>query len=190
MYCCAHKTATLTPIQHTVPNPPPHSAVCWIGVKVAVLCARQYMSWNIFLIKVLNNFWYFEHPILTMTYLEVYLKHYWRNLTWFLSASQTGSVLEPLSTYQSTRPKLLPVICSGKKWHCSRCRPRHCPTQRSRKRGILSKMQKSNVTWWIGCGGTQIFSNRLLASKLLLLYNLWRTSSRFGLLCLWRQSTM
>ena len=56
--------------------------VCWIGVKVSVLCARQYMSWNIFLIKVLNNFWYFEHPILTMTYLEVYLKHNWRNCLW------------------------------------------------------------------------------------------------------------
>ena len=25
MYCRAHKTATLTPIQHTVPLPPPHT---------------------------------------------------------------------------------------------------------------------------------------------------------------------
>ena len=25
MYCCAHKTATLTPIQHTVPPPSPGS---------------------------------------------------------------------------------------------------------------------------------------------------------------------
>ena len=56
--------------------------VCWIGVKVAVLCAQQYMSWNIYLIKVLNNFWYFEHPILTMTYSEAYLKHNWRNCLW------------------------------------------------------------------------------------------------------------
>ena len=56
--------------------------VCWIGVKVAVLCTQQYMSWNIFLIKVLNNFWYFEHPILTMTYSEAYLKHNWRNCLW------------------------------------------------------------------------------------------------------------
>ena len=56
--------------------------VCWIGVKVAVLCAQQYMSWNIFLIKVLNNFWYFEHPILTMIYSEAYLKHNWRNCLW------------------------------------------------------------------------------------------------------------
>ena len=54
--------------------------VCWIGVKVAVLCARQYMSWNIFLIKVLNNFWYFEHRILTMIYSKPYLKHNWKKL--------------------------------------------------------------------------------------------------------------
>ena len=56
--------------------------VCWIGVKVAVLCARQYMSWNMFLIKVLNNFWYFEHQILTMICSEAYLKHNWRNYSW------------------------------------------------------------------------------------------------------------
>ena len=36
----------------------------------------------IFLIKVLNNFWYFEHPILTMIYSEAYLKHNWRNCPW------------------------------------------------------------------------------------------------------------
>ena len=68
--------------------------VCWIGVKVAVLCARQYMSWNIFLIKVLNNFWYFEHPILTMICSEAYLKHYWRNCNFncifFLLFSKTN----------------------------------------------------------------------------------------------------
>ena len=56
--------------------------VCWIGVKVAFLCAWLYISWNIFLIKVLNNFRYFEHPILTMTYSEAYLKHNWRNCLW------------------------------------------------------------------------------------------------------------
>ena len=62
--------------RRTARAPPP---VCWIGVKGALLCAQQYMSWNIFLTKVLNNFWYFEHPILTMIYSEAYLKHYWRN---------------------------------------------------------------------------------------------------------------
>ena len=56
--------------------------VCWIGVKVAVLCARQYISWNIFVIKVLNDFWYFNHPILTMISTEAYLKHNWRNCLW------------------------------------------------------------------------------------------------------------
>ena len=56
--------------------------VCWIEVKVVVLCAQQYMSWNIFLIKVLNNIWYFEHPILTMICLEAYLKNNWRNCLW------------------------------------------------------------------------------------------------------------
>ena len=56
--------------------------VCWIGVKVAVLCAWQYMPWNIFLIKVLNNVWYFEQPILTMIWSEAYLKHNWRNCLW------------------------------------------------------------------------------------------------------------
>ena len=53
--------------------------VCWIGVKVAVLCAWKYMSWNTFLIKVLNKFWYFEHSTLTIIYLEAYLKRDWRN---------------------------------------------------------------------------------------------------------------
>ena len=56
--------------------------VCWIEVKVVVLCAQHYMSWNIFLIKVLNNIWYFEHPILTMICLEAYLKNNWRNCLW------------------------------------------------------------------------------------------------------------
>ena len=62
--------------------PPPHGTGCWIRVKVAVLWARQCMSWNIFLIKVLNNFWYFEHWILTMICWEAYLKHDWRNCLW------------------------------------------------------------------------------------------------------------
>ena len=45
-------------------------------------CVGQYMSWNIFVIKVLNIFWYFEHPILTMICLEAYLKNDWRNCLW------------------------------------------------------------------------------------------------------------
>ena len=47
--------------------------VCWIEVKVAVLCAHQYMPWNLLLIKVLNNFWYFKHQISTGTCSEAYL---------------------------------------------------------------------------------------------------------------------
>ena len=42
-----------------------HRTVCWIEVKVAVLCAHQYMPWNLHLIKVLHNFWYFKHQIPT-----------------------------------------------------------------------------------------------------------------------------
>jgi len=60
------------------PSPPPPT-VCWIGVKVAVLCARQYMPSNLLIIKVLNNFLYFKHQILTGICSEAYLKHYWRN---------------------------------------------------------------------------------------------------------------
>ena len=48
-------------------------AVCWIEVKVAVLCAHQYMPWNLLLIKVLDNFWYFKHQIPTRTCSEAYL---------------------------------------------------------------------------------------------------------------------
>ena len=69
--------------------------VCWIGVKVAVLCAQQYMSWNIFLIKILNNFWYFEHPILTMIYSEAYLKHNWRNCLW---KKKKSTILKTISS--------------------------------------------------------------------------------------------
>ena len=47
--------------------------VCSIGVKVVFLCARQYMSWNIFLIKVLNNLWYSKHQIPTRSCSEAYL---------------------------------------------------------------------------------------------------------------------
>ena len=63
-------------------GPLPPSTVCWIGVKVAVLCARQYMPWNLLIINVLNNFWYFKHQIPTRTCSEAYLKHYWRNCLW------------------------------------------------------------------------------------------------------------
>ena len=53
--------------------------VCWIKVKVAVLCAQQYMPWNLNIIKVLNNFWYFKYQILTRICSDAYLKYYWRN---------------------------------------------------------------------------------------------------------------
>ena len=70
------------------------STVCWIEVKVAVLCAHQYMPWNLLLIKVLNNFWYFKHQILTRICSEAYLKHYWRNclllIVFFLLFSKTN----------------------------------------------------------------------------------------------------
>ena len=35
MYCCAHKTATLTPIQHTVPLPLPFRTIGWMYWKWA-----------------------------------------------------------------------------------------------------------------------------------------------------------
>ena len=44
----------------TAPPPPPPT-VCWIEVKVAVLCAWQYMPWKLLIIKVSNYFWYFNH---------------------------------------------------------------------------------------------------------------------------------
>ena len=47
--------------------------VCWIRVKVVVLCAHKYMLWNLLLIKVLNNFWYYKHQIPTGTCSEAYL---------------------------------------------------------------------------------------------------------------------
>ena len=53
--------------------------VCWIGVKLVVLCAQQYIPRNLLIIKVLNNFWYFKHQIPSRTCSEAYLKHYWRN---------------------------------------------------------------------------------------------------------------
>ena len=34
--------------------PCPPGTVCWIEVKVAVLCAHQYMTWNLLLIKVFD----------------------------------------------------------------------------------------------------------------------------------------
>ena len=51
--------------------------MCWNEVKVAVLCAHQYMPWSLIIIKVLNNFWHFEHYIPTRTCSEAYLSHYW-----------------------------------------------------------------------------------------------------------------
>ena len=56
--------------------------VCRIGVKVAVLCAQQFMPWNILIIKVLNNFWYFKYQIPTRTCSKAHLKRYWRNCLW------------------------------------------------------------------------------------------------------------
>ena len=50
-----------------------HGTVCWIEVKVAVLCAHQYMPWNLLLIKVLHNSWYSKHQIPTRTCSEAYL---------------------------------------------------------------------------------------------------------------------
>ena len=40
---------------------------------MAVFCAHQYMPWNLLLIKVLINFWYFKHQISTGTCSEAYL---------------------------------------------------------------------------------------------------------------------
>ena len=68
--------------------------VCWIEVKVAVLCSRQYIPWNLLIIKFLNNFWYFKHQILTRICSEAYLKHYWRNCLqklYFILLSETIS---------------------------------------------------------------------------------------------------
>ena len=48
MYCCAHKTATLTPIQHTVPPP------VEIGLKERILI-NLYMSMNLFFVKNINE---------------------------------------------------------------------------------------------------------------------------------------
>ena len=50
--------------------------VCWIEVKVAILC---FVPWNLLLIKTLNNFWYFKHQISTRICSKAYLKHYWRS---------------------------------------------------------------------------------------------------------------
>ena len=38
----------------------------------------QYMPWNLLLIIVLNNFWYFKHQTLTRICSEACLKHNWR----------------------------------------------------------------------------------------------------------------
>ena len=53
-------------------GPAEPSTVRWNEVKVAVLCARQYMPWNLLLIIVLNHFWYLKHQTLTR------LKHNWK----------------------------------------------------------------------------------------------------------------
>ena len=65
----------LHPVTGWWPGP---CTVCWIEVKVAVLCACQYMPWNLFLIIILNNFWYFKHQTSTGICSEACLKHNWR----------------------------------------------------------------------------------------------------------------
>ena len=69
-------------LTHKRTRSPYPCTVCWVEVKVAVLCAQQYMPWNLLLIKLLNNFWYFKHQILTKICSEAYLKHNWRNCLW------------------------------------------------------------------------------------------------------------
>ena len=70
--------------------------VCWIEVKVAVLCAHQYMPWNLLLIKVLNNFWYFQisrpvHVIFKLDKLD-YLQSPRKDFCWyFLLGSWIGT---------------------------------------------------------------------------------------------------
>ena len=51
------------------------------------------MPWNLLLIKVLNDFWYFKHQILTRICSEAYLKRYWRNCLcklYFFHSSKTN----------------------------------------------------------------------------------------------------
>ena len=47
--------------------------VCWIEVKVAVLCAQQCMPWSLLIIKVLNDFWNLH----TRSWLGFSQKHIW-----------------------------------------------------------------------------------------------------------------
>ena len=67
--------------------------VCWIEVKVVVLCARQYLPWNLLIITVLNKFWYLKHQILTRIFSETYLKHYWRNYNFLLLSETISSIM-------------------------------------------------------------------------------------------------
>ena len=73
--CCSnsHRDPSINGVDFFSEFLTPPSTVCWIEVKVAVLCALQYMPWNLLLIKVLINFWYFKHQILTGTCSEAYL---------------------------------------------------------------------------------------------------------------------
>ena len=112
--------------------------VYWIEVKVAVFSARQYMLWNIFIIKVLNIFWYFKLEILTRICSEAFLKQYWRNclqkllLFYFFQTP----FLELCLNY--ARPTSIPdsrVLTCTQNWHlnfnsthCERAQWHHGPT--------------------------------------------------------------
>ena len=69
--------------------------VCWIEVRVALLCAQQYVPWNLLIIEVLNNFWYFKHQILTRICSEVYLKQeiILRNYNFLLLSETISSIM-------------------------------------------------------------------------------------------------
>ena len=54
------------------------------------------MSWNILLIRVLNNFWYFKHQILTRICPEGYSKHYLRSFLLFSYKFSLNMLLEQI----------------------------------------------------------------------------------------------
>jgi hypothetical protein len=66
------------------------------------------MLWNLLLIKVLNNFWYLKHEILTRICSEAFLKHYWRNCN-FCYFFQTP-FLELCLNY-AFEPILVKIMC-------------------------------------------------------------------------------
>ena len=72
-FCLYHTQYPQSPLTPKFWQKKEAKTVRWIEVKVAVLFARQYMPWNLLLIKVLNKFWYFKHQIPTGTFSEAYL---------------------------------------------------------------------------------------------------------------------